>query len=539
MIKYTGNGASGGLAVGKVKIINRRMPGFRRVVLAAHREQALYDAALVLAKSEIRKLCDLSEDEQKKDILNFQLMMLDDRGMNELITRGIEKGLGAAASAEAAMEEYCQRLRDTGDRYLMGRTGDIRDALSRVVDILDGKNRERFNLTEPCIVVADEILPSDLASIDRRFALGFVTVEGSYNSHSNIMARTMGIPSVCGMDEEILNPLNDGKLMCLDGYAGEAQLNPKDSTVALFTRRIEREKQTRRSLAALGRREIFAPDGQKVDIMVNCNDPADIRAAVENGADGVGLVRSEVLLMKRQPPDEEEQFHFYSGCITAAGGKPVTIRTFDIGADKQVPWLSDFTEPDPALGVRGVRMASRLPRLFRRQIRAMYKARDMCGDLNAMIPMVRTVSDVDAFFATALKIRDEMLENGEINKDRVTWGIMIETPAAALISRELAEKCRFFSIGTNDLIQYTCAADRVNEDVAPWYDRMHPAVLELIRITAENAGKAGIKVSVCGESAADPACRREYIKMGIRCLSMAHGALIPVKERLSSAAKEE
>lgn len=531
MIKYTGNAASGGLAVGKIKVINRRMPGFKRVVLTSHRERALYEAAVILAKDEIRALMD-GGDRDRRDILNFQLVMLDDRGMNNMILDGIENGQGAAGAVEAAMEEYCQRLKATGNEYLSRRTGDIRDVLSRVVDILDGRNRERFKLSEPCIVVADEILPSDLASIDRQYALGFVTVGGSYQSHANIMARTMGIPSVCGVDEEVLNPLNNGRTACLDGYAGDVHINPKDSTIAMFNHRIRQEKRVKLSNMAMAEREVFAPDGAKVDIMVNAGTPEDIARAVAGGADGVGLVRSEMLLMTENAPTREEQFKFYADCITAAGGKPITIRTFDIGADKQLPWLELEPEPNPAMGIRGVRLYGRLQQLFDDQIRALYRAADSRGELNIMLPMVRLEREVDEMLSRARQIKDELIARGIIKEDRTHWGIMIETPAAAIISDKLAKKVEFFSIGTNDLTQYTMAADRMNEDAAPYYDYMHPAVLSLMELAVKNAAENGVKVSVCGESAADPVCRRAYIDMGIHCLSMAHGALISVKSRL-------
>lgn len=531
MISYMGTSASGGLAVGKIKVINRRITGFKRVVLATHREKALFEAALILAKDELRRLMANGERIQQ-DILNFQLVMLDDVGLKDMILARITAGDGAARSVEIAMEEYCNHLKRINDGYLSERTSDIRDVLGRVVDILDGRSRERFVLNGPSVIVADEILPSDLASIDRQYALGFITVGGSYNSHANIIARTMGIPSVCGMDSEILNPLNNGRSVCLDGYAGEVHISPNEGTLALFSHRIKQEQRAKLSLMALKEKQITLPDGDRLEIWANCNDPQDITRAIENGAAGIGLVRSEILFMKSSLPTYDSQLEFYSRCIRAAAGRPVTIRTYDIGADKPVGDLSMDKEPNPALGLRGIRLQHRHKGLFIEQAKALYVAADREGAINVMLPMVALESDVTDYMAMADELKKELLANGEITKDNITWGVMIETPAAALISDRLAQLVDFFSIGTNDLTQYTLAADRINVDTAKYYDPLHPSVLKLIEITVNNAKAAGIKVSVCGESAADAACAIAYTQLGVRCLSMAQNAMIGIKQRM-------
>lgn len=531
MISYMGTSASGGLAVGKIKVINRRITGFKRVVLATHREKALFEAALILAKDELRRLMANGERIQQ-DILNFQLVMLDDVGLKDMILARITAGDGAARSVEIAMEEYCNHLKRINDGYLSERTSDIRDVLGRVVDILDGRSRERFVLNGPSVIVADEILPSDLASIDRQYALGFITVGGSYNSHANIIARTMGIPSVCGMDSEILNPLNNGRSVCLDGYAGEVHISPNEGTLALFSHRIKQEQRAKLSLMALKEKQITLPDGDRLEIWANCNDPQDITRAIENGAAGIGLVRSEILFMKSSLPTYDSQLEFYSRCIRAAAGRPVTIRTYDIGADKPVGDLSMDKEPNPALGLRGIRLQHRHKGLFIEQAKALYVAADREGAINVMLPMVALESDVTDYMAMADELKKELLASGEITKDNITWGVMIETPAAALISDRLAQLVDFFSIGTNDLTQYTLAADRINVDTAKYYDPLHPSVLKLIEITVNNAKAAGIKVSVCGESAADAACAIAYTQLGVRCLSMAQNAMIGIKQRM-------
>lgn len=538
MVKYIGTAASGGLTVAKVKIVNRRIAGFKRVVLATHREKALFDAAVILAKDELRQLMENSDTEHR-DILNFQLVLLDDVGMNGVIRLKIDSGLGAAVAVEEAMEEYCQRIKSIQDSYLSERASDIRDVLTRVVDILDGRSRERFSLTEPAIVIADEILPSDLATIDRELAKGFITVGGSYQSHANIIARTMGIPSVCGVDGEILNPLFSGKTIALDGYSGEVFLSPTDATLALFIHKMSLEKRDTVSTQALKITPIIHTSGEEILIYANCNDPKDITLALNNGAQGIGLVRSEILFMSRSYSLAlSSQIQFYSECIEAAKGKPVTIRTYDIGADKPLGNVSVDKEPNPALGVRGVRLIYRHRQIFADQLEALFVAADRCGDVNVMIPMVSTVKEVTDYLALADEVKSRLFAENLIAQDRITWGIMIETPAAALISDELAPLVKFFSIGTNDLTQYTLAADRINTEMAQFYNPVHTGVIKLIDMTVKNARAAGISVSICGESAADFESAKMYADLGVRCLSMAQNAMLPIKQYLLDIYKQ-
>lgn len=532
MKKYVAMPASGGLSVAKIKIINRRISGFKRVVLTPAREKALFNAAVVSATDEINQLIENCTGAHR-DILTFQVLVMADEGLKNIIDEYINQGLGAAKATENAMEEYCQKLKDIGDDYLSQRTGDIRDALTRVIDILDGRPREKFILTENCIVVADEILPSDLAVMDRKFMKGFITSGGSYQNHANIIARTMGIPSVCGCDREILNPLNQGKTVALDGYTGEVFLSPNDGTIALFNHKISLEKRDSLHTKELRDAKVYTKDKERVYIYANCSDPQDVALAVNNGADGIGLVRSEVIFMSSNYDlSLASQIRFYTECIRAAKGKEITIRTFDIGADKPLDSLKAEKEPNPALGMRGIRLMYSHREFFKRQIEALYVSADRCGKINVMLPMVSVVKDVEDFMVLAKEVKERIMKEGIITQDNINWGIMIETPSAAIISDELAPLVSFFSIGTNDLTQYTLAADRINTNAAMYYNPTHPSVVKLIELTVKNAKKYGVKVSVCGESASDFESAKIYIEKGVRYLSMASGAMFAIKERL-------
>jgi len=530
-MKYLGISASNGIAVGKIVIIQRPVAITKRVILAKHRELALFKSALILAKDELKHLM-VGTEKEHYDILNFQLVMLDDVGMHEMVELRIACDKGASLSVEETMEEYCNRLKELENEYISLRSVDVGDALSRVVDILDGTIRTRLSLSEPSVVVADEITPSDLACMDREMVMGFITTKGSYHSHASIIARTMGIPSVCQVENEIINPLNYGKQVALDGYSGEVYLSPSSGTLTRFNHVINMEKRTIEEQKVLRNTPITTYDNQEVLLYANCSDPKDISVAVENGAKGIGLVRSEILFMSSNYNlTLNSQIDFYSNCIINAKGLPVTIRAFDIGMDKPLDGYS-VHEQNPALGMRGIRLLKNHADIFKTQLEAFYIASDKYGKLKVMAPMVVNVSEFTDYLALAKEVKEHLTENGTITKDLISFGVMIETPAAALISDELARVADFFSIGTNDLTQYTLASDRLNDSVAHIFDYNHPAVTYLINMTVKNATFAGIEVSICGESASDLKMAKIYVDLGVRCLSMSSGAMLGVKQFL-------
>lgn len=529
MRQISGTPACAGLALGPVRVITRGYSALGRIVLEPPRETNLFKTALVLAKDEIAKLSELAS-ESDKAIFTFQIEVLNDHGLQDEVLGYIQSGASAADAMERAESLYTAKIRSLPDEYLSQRAGDIQDACRRVVDILDGRPRARISIDSPCVLIADELLPSDLMSVDRSLLLGLVTSGGSTQSHASIIARTFGIPAVVMAGPDVLN-VPEGTICALDGGTGEVILDPDEPTYARYAHRIHLAKRRTLSLERLRTMPCVTRDGVAIAMMANCSGPEDIRHAIELGAEGVGLLRSEFLFLDGQLPSEEQQLEFYRDCILAASGRPITIRTLDVGADKEVAGLT-LDEPNPALGLRGLRFSLARPELFLAQLCALLKAA-LAGPLKIMFPMVASPEDFDRAMEMVEQARTMLRERGEAFSDRIEFGVMIETPAAALLADELARRADFFSIGTNDLTQYVHAADRVNPAVSDYYAPASPAILRLLHFVVKSADAAGIPVSVCGESAADPQLTLMYVRAGVRSLSMSAPSILGVKERLT------
>lgn len=528
MLHVTGVPASAGLAVGKVKRIKRASGGLTCVVLDSVREKALFEAAVLLAKDELSELEERASA-QDKDIFLFQRVMLDDKGLRTEIVNAINSGNGAAAAVEYAADVYIQRIRSIDNEYLRERAADVQDACMRVVSILDGRPRDALLLKEPTIIAADEIYPSDIVSVDKGLLLGIVTAAGSVQGHAAIISRTMGIPAIVQAGDAFLEHCDDC-FAALDGFSGEVFFDPDEPTKTRFLHRIAQQQRHEQKLQRLKSTPCVTPEGKTVQLMANCSCPEDIEQAIAKSADGVGLLRSEFMLLNGKIPSEQQQYQFYTRCLKAAKGKPVTVRTFDIGADKEVEGIS-HKEDNPALGLRGIRLCLSRRDLLEPQLAALLRAA-VHGPLKIMFPMIATEQE----FATALQVLEDVKQ--QLNEKSIAFspnvpvGTMIETPAAALLADRIAPLCDFFSIGTNDLTQYTHAADRVNPLVAGYYPQYSPAVHKLIEMAVSAAEQNGIPVSVCGEAAATPALARQYVSMGIHTLSMAAVSLLEVKETL-------
>ena len=530
MQMYQGATASPGLVMGPVRRLQHSGPGLERVVQTPGREQALLNAAVVLAKDELRLLEEAAVGTDK-DIFLFQQVMLDDPGLNREIASYIAAGAGAAPAVERAAQLYAGRIEAADDDYIRQRAMDVLDACRRVVNILDGRPRTPLRLETPSILVSEYIYPSDIVSIGRGMLLGVACAEGSEQSHASIIARTMGIPAVVQLGAGFLNQ-NCAAGAVLDADNGRLILEPDEAVRKDAQRRIVGASILKKRLAALGAAgPCRTRDGAHVALMASCSGPEDVELAMQAGAEGVGLLRSEFSIMAGRIPSEEEQYYFYLSCLQAAGGKPVTVRTFDIGADKSVPGLTEDS-PNPALGMRGLRMSLAHPQMFEEQLCALLRA-GARGPLRVAIPMVSCPEDWQRAMHHVEKARRTLRRRGVVFNEEMEFGCMVETPSAALLAPDiLAAGCRFLVVGTNDLVQYTYAADRLDGRFSDFFSARSPAVHRLVGMVLEAAAGTGAPVCICGVHAGSPNQVVRYARQGVRCFSTEAASLLQVKARL-------
>lgn len=530
MQMYQGATASPGLVMGPVRRLQHSGPGLERVVQTPGREQALLNAAVVLAKDELRLLEEAAVGTDK-DIFLFQQVMLDDPGLNREIASYIAAGAGAAPAVERAAQLYAGRIEAADDDYIRQRAMDVLDACRRVVNILDGRPRTPLRLETPSILVSEYIYPSDIVSIGRGMLLGVACAEGSEQSHASIIARTMGIPAVVQLGAGFLSQ-NCAAGAVLDADNGRLILEPDEAVRKDAQRRIVGASILKKRLAALGAAgPCRTKDGAHVALMASCSGPEDVELAMQAGAEGVGLLRSEFSIMAGRIPREEEQYYFYLSCLQAAGGKPVTVRTFDIGADKSVPGLTEDS-PNPALGMRGLRMSLAHPQMFEEQLCALLRA-GARGPLRVAIPMVSCPEDWQRAMHHVEKARRTLRRRGVVFNGEMEFGCMVETPSAALLAGDiLAAGCRFLVVGTNDLVQYTYAADRLDGRFSDFFSARSPAVHRLVGMVLDAAAGTGAPVCICGVHAGSPNQVVRYARQGVRCFSTEAASLLQVKARL-------
>lgn len=530
MQMYQGATASPGLVMGPVRRLQHSGPGLERVVQTPGREQALLNAAVVLAKDELRLLEEAAVGTDK-DIFLFQQVMLDDPGLNREIASYIAAGAGAAPAVERAAQLYAGRIEAADDDYIRQRAMDVLDACRRVVNILDGRPRTPLRLETPSILVSEYIYPSDIVSIGRGMLLGVACAEGSEQSHASIIARTMGIPAVVQLGAGFLSQ-NCAAGAVLDADNGRLILEPDEAVRKDAQRRIVGASILKKRLAALAAAgPCRTKDGAHVALMASCSGPEDVELAMQAGAEGVGLLRSEFSIMAGRIPREEEQYYFYLSCLQAAGGKPVTVRTFDIGADKSVPGLTEDS-PNPALGMRGLRMSLAHPQMFEEQLCALLRA-GARGPLRVAIPMVSCPEDWQRAMHHVEKARRTLRRRGVVFNEEMEFGCMVETPSAALLAGDiLAAGCRFLVVGTNDLVQYTYAADRLDGRFSDFFSARSPAVHRLVGVVLDAAAGTGAPVCICGVHAGSPNQVVRYARQGVRCFSTEAASLLQVKARL-------
>lgn len=538
MEQIFGKGVSKGVAAGPISFY-RRASGVipRHEVSDTAAELERFRAARETAKEQLAKLYDKALAEAGEDaamLFEAHQMMLDDLDFVESIEGMIENDrVNAEAAVSDTGAQFAEMFAAMDDSYMQARAADIRDISARVIGILTGEGESGIVSDVPCIVAADDLAPSETVQLDKALILGFITAGGSANSHTAILARTMGIPAIIGAGDA-LQPEMEGKYAIIDGQTGEAVIEPDDAERERLLKKQAKEEALKELLDQLKGKPNVTKDGRNVIVYCNIGSPADIDAVLQNDGGGIGLFRSEFLYLQGSDyPTEDEQFEAYKTVAERMGGKRVIIRTLDIGADKQADYFHLDKEENPAMGLRAIRICLTRPEVFRTQLRALYRA-SAYGKIAIMFPMITSVWEVQEIKRICRNIRAELAEEGVPMADKVELGIMIETPAAVMMSAELAHEVDFFSVGTNDLTQYTLAVDRQGVGLDRFFDAHHPAVLRMIRMAAENAHKAGIWIGICGELGADAELTETFLSMGIDELSVSPSAVLPLRSAIRS-----
>ncbi len=533
MNKYTGKSVFGGIAIGKIMVYEKGEHQVKRVkVTDAEAEKNRYYEAVERAFKQLGELHDkaLREvGEANAAIFEIHQMMLEDDDYKESVEHIIESQMVNAEYAIAQTgDNFSQMFAAMDDEYMRGRAADVKDITERLLGILSGNTESGVDADEPVIMVAEDLAPSETVQMDKSKILSFVTQKGSVNSHTAILARTMGIPALIGSDIVIDESLN-GKLAVVDGTNGVVYVEPDEATLSAMQEEQRKDNEKKALLQELKGKEDVTLDGKKIKLYSNIGNIKDLANVIANDAAGIGLFRSEFIYLESDAfPTEEEQFNIYRTVAESMAGKPVIIRTLDIGADKQCDYFGLDKEDNPALGLRAIRICLTRPEIFKTQLRALYRA-SAYGNISIMYPMIISEQEVDKIKVIENEVKAELTEQG-IEFGNPKSGIMIETPAAVIMSRQLAKKVDFFSIGTNDLTQYTLAIDRQNTKLDDFYDAHHPAVLAMIRMVVENAHAEGIWAGICGELGADTTLTEEFLKMGVDELSVSAGKVLAVRK---------
>ena len=463
------------------------------------------------------------------------MMMLDDEDYNDSIKSIIEtQKVNAEYAVAVTADNFAEMFSSMDDAYMQARAADVKDISERLIACLTGGGKAQNSSDEKMIICADDLAPSETVSLDKDKVLAFVTAFGSSNSHTAILARNMNIPAVICAGEDFLKNIHDGDMLIVDGHTGELIVSPDDATIAKYTAKQAEDARKKQLLQELKGKENITLDGTKINIFANIGGVGSIGSVLANDAGGIGLFRSEFLYLESEDyPTEEQQFSAYRKVLESMAGKKVIIRTLDIGADKQIDYFGLEKEENPALGLRAVRICLTRPEIFKTQLRALYRA-SAFGDLGIMFPMITSVSEVEKCIAACKEVKAELKNDGIRFNEDTEIGIMIETPAAAMISDLLAPMVDFFSVGTNDLTQYTLACDRQNARLEPFVDTHHEAVLRLIEMSAKNAHNNGTWIGICGELAADLTLTETFMRMGIDELSVSPPYVLPLREKVRS-----
>lgn len=539
---FQGKSVYKGIVMGPVAVLKKNDYQVKRARIEdPEAEVKRVEEAVEVSKKQLGRLYDKAVrevGEASAAIFEVHQMMLEDEDYLESMENMIRTELVNAEYAAAATgDNFAEMFAAMDDEYMKARSADVKDISERLVRNLSGEGDNDLSSMEPSVIVADDLSPSETVQMDKEKILAFVTVHGSTNSHTAILARMMNIPALIGVPMD-LNGLKTGMTAVVDGFSGQVIFEPEEDVRKETEKRMQEEAEKQKLLEELEGKENITPDGRKINIYANIGSVGDLGYVMENDAGGIGLFRSEFLYLGRNDfPTEEEQFQAYKQAVQTMAGKKVIIRTLDIGADKQVEYFNLGKEENPALGYRAIRICLKQPEIFKAQLRALFRAA-VYGNLSVMYPMITSTEEVEKIYAIVAEVEEE-LKKQEVQYKIPEQGIMIETPAAVMISDRLAEMVDFFSIGTNDLTQYTLAIDRQNEQLDDFYNPHHEAVLRMIRMVVENAHKCGKWAGICGELGADLTLTEQFVRMGVDELSVAPSMILKLRKVVREMKAEE
>ena len=539
---FQGKSVYKGIVMGPVAVLKKNDYQVKRARIEdPEAEVKRVEEAVEVSKKQLGRLYDKAVrevGEASAAIFEVHQMMLEDEDYLESMENMIRTELVNAEYAAAATgDNFAEMFAAMDDEYMKARSADVKDISERLVRNLSGEGDNDLSSMEPSVIVADDLSPSETVQMDKEKILAFVTVHGSTNSHTAILARMMNIPALIGVPMD-LNGLKTGMTAVVDGFSGQVIFEPEEDVRKETEKRMQEEAEKQKLLEELKGKENVTPDGRKINIYANIGSVGDLGYVMENDAGGIGLFRSEFLYLGRNDfPTEEEQFQAYKQAVQTMAGKKVIIRTLDIGADKQVEYFNLGKEENPALGYRAIRICLKQPEIFKAQLRALFRAA-VYGNLSVMYPMITSTEEVEKIYAIVAEVEEE-LKKQEVQYKIPEQGIMIETPAAVMISDRLAEMVDFFSIGTNDLTQYTLAIDRQNEQMDDFYNPHHEAVLRMIRMVVENAHKCGKWAGICGELCADLTLTEQFVRMGVDELSVAPSMILKLRKVVREMKAEE
>ena len=539
---FQGKSVYKGIVMGPVAVLKKNDYQVKRARIEdPEAEVKRVKEAVEVSKKQLGRLYDKAVrevGEASAAIFEVHQMMLEDEDYLESMENMIRTELVNAEYAAAATgDNFAEMFAAMDDEYMKARSADVKDISERLVRNLSGEGDNDLSSMEPSVIVADDLSPSETVQMDKEKILAFVTVHGSTNSHTAILARMMNIPALIGVPMD-LNGLKTGMTAVVDGFSGQVIFEPEEDVRKETEKRMQEEAEKQKLLEELKGKENITPDGRKINIYANIGSVGDLGYVMENDAGGIGLFRSEFLYLGRNDfPTEEEQFQAYKQAVQTMAGKKVIIRTLDIGADKQVEYFNLGKEENPALGYRAIRFSLKQPEIFKAQLRALFRAA-VYGNLSVMYPMITSTEEVEKIYAIVAEVEEE-LKKQEVQYKIPEQGIMIETPAAVMISDRLAEMVDFFSIGTNDLTQYTLAIDRQNEQLDDFYNPHHEAVLRMIRMVVENAHKCGKWAGICGELGADLTLTEQFVRMGVDELSVAPSMILKLRKVVREMKAEE